>query len=102
MKGLPIAQNQLLPYQSLLQNGQPKGEAVGGKSFSAFLKDSIDSVNQLHSESSRQTKALVSGQTENIHEVMIAAEKASIATSMTLQVRNKVMEAYQEIMRMQV
>ncbi|KAB2954399.1 flagellar hook-basal body complex protein FliE [Heliorestis acidaminivorans] len=102
MKGLAVTPNSLLPYQSLIKNGQPAEAVAKGKDFSAFLKESLNSVNQLHAESNRQTEALVSGQTEDIHQVMIAAEKASIATSMTLQVRNKVMEAYQEIMRMQV
>jgi len=45
---------------------------------------------------------LAAGQVEDISEVVIAGEKASIAVQLTMQVRNKMVEAYQEIMRMQV
>ncbi len=45
---------------------------------------------------------LQSGESKNIHEVMISMEKADISMRLTVQMRNKVLEAYQEIMRMQV
>lgn len=45
---------------------------------------------------------LAAGQADNLHEVMIAVERASIALELTIAIRNKLVEAYQEIMRMQV
>lgn len=71
-------------------------------SFSAFLKDSIEKVNLLEKESEQYDLKMASGQLENIHEAMIATQKADIALQLTMQIRNKVLEAYREIMRMQI
>ncbi|WP_352419595.1 flagellar hook-basal body complex protein FliE [Proteiniborus sp.] len=70
--------------------------------FNDFLKNALDEVNQLQTESESYTKLLALGQVENIHDVTIASEKAKIALQMTLAIRNKVVDAYKEIMRMQV
>ncbi|MGB3261796.1 flagellar hook-basal body complex protein FliE, partial [Paenisporosarcina sp.] len=48
------------------------------------------------------TNQLVTGEVKDIHEVMIASQKASLSLQLTVQVRNKVVEAYQEVMRMQL
>lgn len=71
-------------------------------SFSEVLKGALDEVNQLQKDSDEYTKLLALGQVDNIHDVTIASEKAKIALQMTLTVRNKVVDAYKEIMRMQV
>lgn len=70
--------------------------------FGDFLKKALDQVNKLNIEGEEMTKKLVTGEIEDIHQVMIATEKASIALQFTIQVRNKLVEAYQEIMRMQM
>lgn len=72
------------------------------KSFSSFLKDSIEKVNDLQVQSDNLTQKLALGQDVDLHEVMIAAQKANISLQLTLEVRNKAIEAYQEMMRMQV
>jgi flagellar hook-basal body complex protein FliE len=72
------------------------------KSFSSFLKDSIEKVNQTQMESDTLTKKLALGQDVDLHEVMIASQKASVTMQLTLEIRNKAVEAYQEMMRMQV
>ena len=59
-------------------------------------------VNDLQHESDRMSAALAAGQVDDISQVIVAAEKADIALQLTLAVRNKAVEAYQEIMRMQV
>ncbi|WP_413381628.1 flagellar hook-basal body complex protein FliE [Alkalihalobacillus sp. 1P02AB] len=71
-------------------------------SFKAAFKDALNNVNQLQQESGQKTQQLVTGQIDDLHEVMIAGQKASVALQATVEVRNKVVEAYQEIMRMQV
>ena len=76
------------------------GEAA--KSFGDLLKDAVDQVNQLQGQADRLADQLASGKLDNVHQVMIAMEKASLALQLTIQVRNKVIEAYQEIMRTQV
>ncbi|KYD09429.1 flagellar hook-basal body complex protein FliE [Caldibacillus debilis] len=72
------------------------------QSFASFLKDAINKVNELQVQSDQMTEKLALGQDVELHQVMIAAEKASIALQATLEIRNKVIEAYQEIMRMQI
>jgi flagellar hook-basal body complex protein FliE len=72
------------------------------KSFSSFLKDSIEKVNQTQIESDKMTEKLALGQDVDLHQVMIASQKASVTMQLTLEVRNKAVEAYQEMMRMQV
>lgn len=70
--------------------------------FSSILDDALNRVNQLQIESDRNKMLLAIGEVDNLHDVTIAAEKANIALQLTLSVRNKVVEAYQEIMRMQI
>lgn len=77
---------------------QPKDIA----SFSDFLKESFDKVNALEKESEEYNLKLATGELDNIHEAMIAAQKADIALQLTMQIRNKVLDAYKEIMRMQI
>jgi flagellar hook-basal body complex protein FliE len=72
------------------------------KSFAETLKDAVGSVNQLSQESNIQIQKLATGESKNIPEVMIAAEKASVAFKLLTQVRNKIIDAYQEVMKMQV
>ena len=59
-------------------------------------------MNQTQIESDKLTEKLALGQDVDLHQVMIASQKASITTQLTLEVRNKAIEAYQEMMRMQV
>lgn len=71
-------------------------------SFTDFLNDALSDVNKLQLESEQLNEAFAMGRNDNIHQVMIAAEKADVALQFTIQIRNKVLEAYQEIMRMPV
>jgi flagellar hook-basal body complex protein FliE len=71
-------------------------------SFKELLMDAIKNVNSLDQESAKMTEDFIAGRTDDISSVMIAAEKASISLQFITEVRNKVMEAYQEIMRMQI
>jgi flagellar hook-basal body complex protein FliE len=70
--------------------------------FSDFLNNAISDVNKLQLESEGLNEAFAMGKNDNIHQVMIAAEKADMALQFTIQIRNKVLEAYQEIIRMPV
>jgi flagellar hook-basal body complex protein FliE len=69
-------------------------------SFSTVLKDAINQVNDTQIASDKATNTLIKGGDIELHDVMIAAEKSSIMLQTTIEVRNKVVEAYQEIMRM--
>ncbi|MFO1445903.1 flagellar hook-basal body complex protein FliE [Bacillus sp. Bva_UNVM-123] len=72
------------------------------KSFASVLKETINNVNELQVKSDEMTEKLVNGENIDLHQVMIASQKASVTMSATLEIRNKVIEAYQEIMRMPV
>lgn len=72
------------------------------KSFTTTLKSSISEVNSLQAEADGAIRELVAGNENNIHEVMVAMEKASISFELLVQVRNKIIAAYDEIKRMQI
>ncbi|MBL7665764.1 MAG: flagellar hook-basal body complex protein FliE [Bacteriovoracaceae bacterium] len=77
------------------------GEAEN-KSFGDFLTQSLGKVNDLQKDAEVAMQKLASGQSTNLHETMIAVEKADIAFKAMNQIRMKVIDAYREIMRMQV
>ena len=70
--------------------------------FSLFFNDALNKVNELQLNSDEYKKLLLTGEVDNLHDVTIAAEKANISLQLTLAIRNKVVEAYREIMRMQI
>ncbi len=72
------------------------------KSFADTWKDAVQNVNQLQKDSDVKMQELATGKTQNIHDVMLTTEKADIALKLMVQVRNKIIEAYQEVMKMQV
>lgn len=67
-----------------------------------FFSELVSKVNDIQIQSDKSVQGLASGENKNLHEVMIAVEKASISFQFMSQVRNKAIEAYQEVMRMQV
>lgn len=71
-------------------------------SFGDILKTAISDVNNLQLKAQQDDQMLVTGDINNIHNVMIDATKADIALELTIQVKNKILDAYQEIMRMPV
>lgn len=71
-------------------------------SFGTYMKDALDKANSLQLESEQVGNDFAVGKTDNIHQVMIAAEKADIALQFTMQIRSKILDAYSEIMRMQI
>ncbi|MDT8859030.1 flagellar hook-basal body complex protein FliE [Alkalihalobacillus sp. MEB130] len=76
--------------------------AQAQQSFKTALNEAIKNVNDVQNESAKKTELMAKGEIDNLHDVMITGQKASITLQATVEVRNKVVEAYQEIMRMQV
>lgn len=72
------------------------------QSFSDMLSEGLDRARALHAAADDSVLQLASGQTDNLHEVMAALERASLALELTIAIRDKLVESYQEIMRMQV
>jgi flagellar hook-basal body complex protein FliE len=73
-----------------------------GKSFADTLKDAVGSVNELQKASDKFSQNVATGKTDDVAGAMIAAERADIALRVMVQVRNKIIDAYQEVMKMQV
>ncbi len=73
-----------------------------GLNFAEIFNNAMNSVNDLQIQSKELTEDLAAGRTDNIHEVLIAGEKADIALQLTMQIRTKILDAYSEIMRMQI
>ena len=82
--------------------GGLEGAEGGGKTFGEFLQDSIGKVNALQQEANVSMEKLASGESQNLHETLLAVEKADIAFRTMNQVRTKVIDAYKEIMKMQI
>ena len=98
---LPGIANGSTPDNKLLAlSGPPGGEKSGA--FASMLTDMISSTNDQITSAEAQSKAMLAGENKNIHEVMIALEKANISFRFLTQVRNKAVEAYQEVFRMQL
>jgi len=84
---------------------QSTGLTSAGKdaqSFGQLLERMVDQTNQAQVQSDEAVKELVAGRSKNIHETMLTIEKADTSLKLMMQVRNKVLDAYREIMRMQV
>jgi flagellar hook-basal body complex protein FliE len=87
--------------KGLAQPRTAPAQQIGDKIAQA-LKTSIAGVNQSQIVADRAAENIVAGDTKNLHEAMIRLEEADISLRMMVQVRNKAVEAYQEVMRMQV
>ncbi|HTQ60205.1 MAG TPA: flagellar hook-basal body complex protein FliE [Candidatus Solibacter sp.] len=75
--------------------------ASGQSDFMSTLNDAMGQVGQLQSEADGKVAQLLSGNGQDVHSAMIAVEKASLAFSMMVQVRNKIVQAYQQVSGMQ-
>ena len=82
--------------------GRPSSRTVAGGEFQKLFERSIGKLEGLQNEAGRSVERLVSGESEEVHTVVLAAQKAELAFELGLQIRNKVVQAYQEIMRMQM
>ncbi len=78
------------------------GESANGASFAATLEKALGSVNEMQLQAQEGARSLAAGTAANIHDVTIAMEQANVALQLTATVRNRAVEAYQEIMRMTV
>lgn len=97
---MQIEQLKLMPT-GVTAKGQ-ESQVKTDKNFGEYLTNALDKVNQLQHESQQASIDLAAGKVQDLSQVVIATEKATIALQLTMQVRNKVVDAYQEIMRMQV
>jgi len=86
-----------------IQSNMPANNEKNVKNDSSFdniLTESLKEVNSAQNEANSAVESLVAGRTENIHETMIQMQKASISFQMMMEVRNKLVDAYNEIIKM--
>ncbi len=98
MKVLPLTQ---VNVQPAIAAAKPDAQLVT-QGFSDVLKKSLDSVNEAKAVADGMQEGLVTGAHSNIHETMIAMEKANLSFRLLTKVQQKAINAYQEVMRMQV
>lgn len=91
----------ILP-QSGSQATRSQDDARDGRSFSTVLGDALVEVNRLQGEADQAVEDLVTGAGVSLHETMIALEKADLSFRLMMQVRNKIVQAYREVLSMQV
>jgi flagellar hook-basal body complex protein FliE len=101
MNEMLIKSGDLLP--SGLNSEKRSGDVErGSKDFSQVMRDAVKEINQLQTNADEAIAKVQLDNTANIHEAMIALEQAGISFRALMQVRNKIVDAYQEVMRMQV
>lgn len=96
--------------REMLNNGMQVPEAAvessggvqGPRTFADLFEKSVAEVNQNQVDADRAIKELIAGRNKNPHEVMLAVERADVSLKLMTQVRNKILDAYKEIMKMQV
>ncbi|MBI5683231.1 MAG: flagellar hook-basal body complex protein FliE [Deltaproteobacteria bacterium] len=86
---------------SIGQTSLPSNEKTGKVDFSTVLKDAVEKADAVQKEADKTIKEFSAGKV-NLHETMIAMEKANLTFQLMLQARNKIVAAYEEIMRTQV
>jgi flagellar hook-basal body complex protein FliE len=101
MHSTPIQPNQLIPAQ--LDSNRPAERPVPDEaaSFGQWLNQSIASIDKMQQQSDEAALKLVTGENTDIHGTMIAMQKANIAMNLVMEIRNKIISAYDEIKRMQ-
>jgi flagellar hook-basal body complex protein FliE len=90
--------NATIPDPSSLGNS---GGISGEESFSSVLSNAVHTVDQLHTSAASQVSNLLRGGGGDLNDVMVAVEKADVAFQLMMQVRNKIVNAYQDIEKMQ-
>lgn len=83
----------------LAEQAKPTGASNG---FGELLKEGMNKLQGLQAEADQQSRSLIAGEPVELHRVVLAGEQAALAFELTMAIRNKAVEAYQEVMRMQV
>ncbi len=78
------------------------GKTQSESSFTDILSDAINSAREAESTAETENAALLTGETDDLHTPLIEAQKAEIALDLAIQIRNKVINAYNQVMNMQV
>ncbi|MBL0427394.1 flagellar hook-basal body complex protein FliE [Ramlibacter alkalitolerans] len=91
-----------VPASAAAAAGPAAASATAGTGFGAQVAQGLQDLNQQLLASQVDLQRLAAGETANLHEVMVRLEESRIALQLALQVRNRALEAYQDVMRMQI
>jgi flagellar hook-basal body complex protein FliE len=93
----------IAPIADVGQAGSAGAAGTSGTSgFLDSLKSAIGKVNDAEMEAGRAIDSLMTGETQDIHRTMVALQQADVSFQLMMQIRNKLVSAYEEIQRMQV
>ncbi|HLH80797.1 MAG TPA: flagellar hook-basal body complex protein FliE [Chthonomonas sp.] len=95
----PAVQQSVSPFSAPTGPGET---SVSGKSFGQFLSEAINEVNQAQLHADDLTARFAAGEPLDVHQVMIASQEASVALDLAVQVRNRLLDAYQQIISLNV
>lgn len=101
LKAYTNALSNFTKAEKAIKGADESGSSKVASPFAGALKDSLAMVNDLQQEKKAMITSFASGESQNVHELMISLQKAGLAMNMTAAVRNKAMEAYRELARMQ-
>jgi flagellar hook-basal body complex protein FliE len=90
------------PVESLSRTVQGAGEHGASGDFRGVFEGTIQKIEQTRSQAAQAVEGFLSGDKQELHTAILATQRADLAFELGLQVRNKVVSAYQEIMRMQM
>lgn len=96
--------NALNPARLGTEGIKPAGPAVPGQegSFSDLLKQALEEVNDSQATAEQEARNLMTGESTDMHTAILAVQKADVSFQMMMAVRSKLIEAYREVMRMQM
>jgi len=99
----PITINPITSDLPLSLGSKPAGTQQEEKTrFGALLKDAISTVNDLQQRSDLEIQKIMTGESDELQTAVVAMQRADISFQMMMQVRNKIVQAYQEVLRMPI
>jgi flagellar hook-basal body complex protein FliE len=99
---LSLTRGSIEPIQPLLADASKRAAELSPANFQDLLKKAMTDLNVSQVGSNESIRALATGGEENLHDIMIAMEKANLTLQYAIQIRNKVLDAYQSVIQMQI
>jgi flagellar hook-basal body complex protein FliE len=88
------------PIKPIETTGAAQAGAVGGVDFRDVLKGSIDEIKGMNEQADQALQKIATGEVQDMHQVMMSIEKADLTFKTMMSVRNKLLDAYREVMKM--
>jgi flagellar hook-basal body complex protein FliE len=98
----PINANAINPVGPLSPAGVKAGDQASGDDFASALRSQLEKVSSMQREADEGVQKILTGQANNYAEVFSAAQKADVAFSLLMEIRNKMVEAYQDVRQIRV